>query len=153
MSVATASIFAFAFFSLIVLVSVPHESLRCRSCGCGRVHLHESRDRFGKAAPLGLTPVFVTMKTARVKCQQCGSKTWHQPAFAEGQRRITKCSERYLEAWLSRVTMPSVFDRVTLQSHFVKQCVRGQADSPLLEPSLSAAGRSWCRFLEQMRLV
>ena len=64
--------------SLLVLVSVPRESLRCRSCRscrCRRVHLHEHRNRCWKAAPLGLTPVLVTMKTPRVKCLSCGSKT------------------------------------------------------------------------------
>lgn len=90
---------------MFVLVSVPRDCLRCRSCGCRRVHLHEWRQRFWKAAPLGLTPVFVTMKTPRVKCLQCGGKTWHQPAFVEGQRRITKGFERGLEAWLSRLTI------------------------------------------------
>lgn len=91
--------------ALFVLVSVPRDCLRCRSCGCRRVHLQEWRQRFWKAAPLGLTPVFVTMKTPRVKCLQCGGKTWHQPAFVEGQRRITKGFERGLEAWLSRLTI------------------------------------------------
>ena len=91
--------------ALFVLVSVPRESLDCRKCGCGRVHLQESRQRFWKSAPLGTTPVFVTMKTPRVKCLRCDSKKWHQPTFAEGQRRVTKGFERCLEAWLSRVTI------------------------------------------------
>ena len=91
--------------ALFVVVSVPRDGLQCRSCGCRRVHLHEWRQRFWKAAPLGLTPVCVTMKTPRVKCLQCGAKTWHQPAFAEGQRRVTKGFQRCLEAWLSRVTI------------------------------------------------
>ena len=91
--------------ALFVLVSVPRESLRCRSCGCGRVHLHESRQRFWKGAPLGLTPVHVTMKTPRVKCLNCGSRTWHQPTFVEGQRQITKKFEECLEGWLSRLTI------------------------------------------------
>jgi transposase len=90
---------------LFVAVSVPRASLRCRGCGCGRVHVHEWRQRFWKAAPLGLTPVVVTMKTPRVKCLRCGSRTWHQPTFVEGQRRITKQFERCLEAWLSRLTI------------------------------------------------
>ena len=91
--------------ALYVLISVPRESLCCRNCGCSRVHLHESRQRFWKAAPLGLTPVFVTMKTPRVKCLSCGSRPWHQPAFAEGQRQITKKFERVIEVWLSRLTI------------------------------------------------
>jgi transposase len=91
--------------ALFVLVSVPRESLECRSCKSGRVHIHDWRQRFWKAAPLGLTPVFVTMKTPRVKCLQCGCKTWHQPTFVEGQRQITKHFEQCLEAWLSRLTI------------------------------------------------
>jgi transposase len=94
--------------SLFVLIAVPRESLRCRDCHCSRVHLHESRQRFWKAAPLGLTPVFITMKTPRVKCLQCGSRTWHQPTFAHGQRQITKKFEAFLEAWLSRLTIQDV---------------------------------------------
>ncbi|MFO1041057.1 MAG: ISL3 family transposase [Planctomycetaceae bacterium] len=96
--------------SVFVLISVPRESLRCRECGCSRVHLHDSRERFWKAPPLGLTPVFITMKTHRVKCLQCGSRTWHQPTFAHGQRQITKKFEAFLEAWLSRLTIQDVVE-------------------------------------------
>ena len=96
--------------SLFVLVSVPRESLRCRSCRCRRVHLHEHRNRCWKAARLGLTPVLVPMKTPRVKCLSCGSKTWHQPTFAEGQRQVTKEFEWCLEAWLSRLTIQDVVE-------------------------------------------
>ena len=96
--------------SLFVSVSVPRETLRCRSCRCRRVHLHEHRDRSWKAAPLGLTPVIVTMKTPRVKCLSCGCKTWHQPTFAEGQRQVTKEFKRCLEGWLSRLTIQDVVE-------------------------------------------
>lgn len=91
--------------ALYVLIGVPRESLCCRTCGCSRLHLHESRQRFWKAAPLGLMPVFVTMKSPRVKCLSCESKTWHQPTFATGQRQITKKFEEFLKAWLSRLTI------------------------------------------------
>ena len=90
---------------MFVLVSVPRESLRCRSCRCRNVHLHEHRMRSWKAAPLGLTPVIVMLKTPRVKYLSCGSKTWHQPTFAEGQRQVTKEFDRCLEGWLSRLTI------------------------------------------------
>lgn len=96
--------------ALFVLVAVPRESLRCRSCRSHDVHLHEHRQRFWKSAPLGLTPVVVTMKTPRVKCLSCGSKTWHQPAFAHGQRQITMEFERCLTAWLSRLTIQDVVE-------------------------------------------
>ncbi len=43
--------------ALFVAVSVRRESLQCRSCGCRRVHRHESRSRFWKGVPLGLTAV------------------------------------------------------------------------------------------------
>ena len=91
--------------SLFVAVSVARESLCCRSCHCRRVHLDGSRDRFWKGAPVGLSSVIVTMKTPRVKCLSCGSKTWHQPTFAEGQRQVTKAFEGYVESWLSRLTI------------------------------------------------
>jgi transposase len=96
--------------ALFVLVSVPRESLQCRKCRCRRFHLHEHRNRFWKSAPLGLTPVIVAMRTPRVKCLSCGSKTWHQPSFAEGQRQVTKEFERCLEAWLSRLTIQDVVE-------------------------------------------
>ena len=95
---------------LFVVVSVPRESLGCRKCRCRRVHVHESRQRFWRSAPLGLTPVFVTMKTPRVKCLECGSKTWHQPTFAHGQRQITKTFEAFVESWLSRLTIQDVVE-------------------------------------------
>ena len=96
--------------AVFVLVSVPRDSLRCRRCRCRRVHLHEHRQRYWKAAPLGLRPVTVTMKTPRVKCLSCGSKTWHQPTFAEGQRQVMKEFERCLEDWLSRLTIQDVVE-------------------------------------------
>ena len=96
--------------ALFVLVSAPRESLRCRGCGCRDVHLHEWRQRFWMSAPLGLTRVVVTMKTPRVKCLKCGSRTWHQPTFAEGQRQVTKSLESCLEAWLSRLTIQDVVE-------------------------------------------
>lgn len=96
--------------AVYVSLTVPRESLCCRSCGCARVHLHDSHQRFWRAAPLGLTPVFVTMKAPRVKCLQCGSRTWHQLTFAEGQRQITKKFEEFLEAWLSRLTIQDAVD-------------------------------------------
>jgi len=91
--------------AVYVLITVPRESLCCRKCGCSRVHLHDSCQRFWKGIPLGVTPVFVTMKTPRVKCLHCRSRTWHQPAFAQGQRQVTKKFEEFLEAWLSRLTI------------------------------------------------
>jgi transposase len=96
--------------AIYILVSVPRESLRCRKCRCSRVHLHDHQQRFWNSAPLGLTPVYVTMKSPRVKCLQCGSRTWHQPTFAEGQRRITKKFAAFVEAWLSRLTIQDVVE-------------------------------------------
>lgn len=96
--------------ALYVLITAPRESLCCRNCGCSRVHLHDSRQRFWKGSPLGLTPVFVTMKVPRVKCLHCGSRTWHQPTFAQGQRQITKSFETFLEGWLSRLTIQDVVE-------------------------------------------
>lgn len=96
--------------AVYVSISVPRESLSCRKCGCSRVHRHESRQRFWKGAPLGLTPVFVTMNTPKVKCLSCGSRTWHQPTFAHGQRQITKKFEQFLEDWLSRLTIQDVVE-------------------------------------------
>ena len=75
--------------AVFVLVSVPRDSLRCRSCRCRRVHLHEHRQRYWKAAPLGLRPVTVTMTTPRVKCLSCGSKTWSRRLASRGARSAT----------------------------------------------------------------
>ena len=69
-----------------VLVEAPREALRCRACGCSRVHVHDHAVRTWLAAPIGITPVEVVMHSPRVKCLSCGAKTWHQPLFANGQR-------------------------------------------------------------------
>ena len=90
---------------LYVQVAVPREKLACRACGCLRVQRQGGQRREWKAAPIGVTPVIITMDSPRVKCLECGAKTWHQPAFAEGQRHVTKTFERTVEAWLSRVTI------------------------------------------------
>ena len=47
----------------------------------------------------------ITMDSPKVKCLECGAKTWHQPTFVEGQRRVTKTFEKALEAWLSKLTI------------------------------------------------
>ena len=90
---------------LYVQVAVPREKLASRACGCLRVQRQGGQRREWKAAPIGVTPVVITMDSPRVKCLECGAKTWHQPAFAEGKRRVTKTFERTVEARLSRVTI------------------------------------------------
>ena len=93
-----------------VLIEAPREGLRCRSCGCSRVHVHEHVVRSWESAPLGLTPVDVVMNSPRVKCLDCGAKTWHQPTFANGQRRITKTFEAFIERQLTRLTIQDVVE-------------------------------------------
>ena len=91
--------------TIFVQVVVPRHALACRKCGCQRVHLDERARREWKSAPLGVTPVVITMESPKVKCLACGAKTWHQPTFVEGQRRVTKTFEKALEAWLSKLTI------------------------------------------------
>ena len=50
------------------------------------------------------------MRSPRVKCLDCGSKTWHQPTFANGQRRITKTFEDFIEQQLTRLTIQDVVE-------------------------------------------
>jgi transposase len=96
---------------LFVFVSVARDALCCRNCGCRRVHLDDGRRRLWKGVPLGLTPVFVAMQVPRVKCLQCGSKTWHQPRFANGQRQVTRKFEEYIESWLPNLTIRAAAER------------------------------------------
>jgi len=93
-----------------VLIEAPRNVLRCRSCGCSRVHVHDRAVRTWQAAPVGLVPVEVIMNSPRVKCLDCGAKTWHQPTFANGQRRITKTFEAFLEQQLTRMTIQDVVE-------------------------------------------
>ena len=93
-----------------VLVEAPREALRCRASGCSRVHVHDRAVRTWVAAPMGLVPVEIVMRSPRVKCLDCGSKTWHQPSFANGQRRITKSFEAFIERQLTRLTIQDVVE-------------------------------------------
>jgi transposase len=93
-----------------VLIEAPRAGLRCRSCGCSRVHVHDHAVRSWESAPLGLVPVDIVMDSPRVKCLDCGAKTWHQPTFVNGQRRITKSFERFIEQWLSRLTIQDIVE-------------------------------------------
>lgn len=93
-----------------VLVEAPRELLRCRACGCSRVHVHERVTRTWQSAPIGLTRVEIVMSSPRVKCLNCQAKTWHQPAFASGQRRITKSFELFIEQQLTRLTIQDVVE-------------------------------------------
>ena len=91
--------------SIRVQVAAPREALSCGQCGCRRVHVHERARREWKSAPIGTTPVVITMDSPKVKCLRCFSKTWHQPTFANGQRRVTKTFEKTLQTWLSKLTL------------------------------------------------
>ena len=91
-----------------VLIEAPRHALRCRACGCSRVHVHERAVRSWESAPIGLVPVDVVMDSPRVKCLGCGAKTWHQPTFANGQRRITKTFEVFIERQMTRFTIQEV---------------------------------------------
>jgi transposase len=104
-----------------VLIEAPREGLRCRACGCARVHVHERAVRSWESAPLGLTPVDIVMRSPRVKCLGCGSKTWHQPTFANGQRRITKTFEAFIERQLTRLTIQDVVEMYGLSWNTVSE--------------------------------
>jgi transposase len=104
-----------------VLIEAPREGLRCRSCGCSRVHVHEHVVRSWESAPLGLTPVDIVMRSPRVKCLDCGAKTWHQPTFANGQRRITKTFEDFIERQLTRLTIQDVVEMYGLSWNTVSE--------------------------------
>ena len=93
-----------------VLIEAPREGLACRECGCSRVHIHEHAVRTWVSAPIGLVPVEVVMNSPRVKCLECGAKTWHQPTFATGQRRITKTFEAFIEQQLTRLTIQDIVE-------------------------------------------
>ena len=107
--------------TLYVQVVVPRESLACRKCGCQRVHVDERARREWKSAPLGVTPVVITMDSPKVKCLKCGAKTWHQPTFASGQRRVTKTFEESLEAWLSKLTIQDAAEMFGVAWHTVSE--------------------------------
>ena len=93
-----------------VLVEPPSESLRCRSCRSRRVHVHERKLRSWKDTPFARKPVKILMHAPRVRCLNCGAKTWYQPKFARGQKRYTKNFESYVCGWLSRVTIQDVVE-------------------------------------------
>lgn len=90
---------------ILVLVEPPRDSLRCRTCRSGEVHVHERKLRTWKDAPFGGQPVKILMQAPRVRCCRCGAKTWHQPKFAEGQQRHTKHLAAEVGRWLSRITI------------------------------------------------
>jgi transposase len=85
------------------------------------VHVHEHVVRSWESAPLGLTPVDVVMDSPRVKCLECGAKTWHQPTFANGQRRITKTFEAFIERQLTRLTIQDVVEMYGLSWNTVSE--------------------------------
>ena len=107
--------------TIYVQVVVPREALACRKCGCQRVHIDERARREWKSAPLGVTPVVITMDSPKVKCLECGAKTWHQPTFVEGQGRVTKAFQKSLEAWLSKLTIQDAAEMFGVAWHTVSE--------------------------------
>ena len=93
-----------------VLVEPPRESLQCRACRSRRVHVHERKLRSWKDTPFAGKPVQIMMHSPRVRCLNCGVKTWHQPKFASGQKRYTLNFEKSVCGWLSRVTIQDVVE-------------------------------------------
>jgi len=93
-----------------VLVEPPRESLCCRACRSRRVHVHERKLRSWKDTPFAGKPVWIVMQSPRVRCLNCGAKTWHQPKFARGQKRYTKNFESHVCRCLSRVTIQDVVE-------------------------------------------
>jgi transposase len=83
--------------------------------------VHDRAVRSWEAAPLGLTPVDIVMRSPRVKCLGCGAKTWHQPTFANGQRRITKTFEAFIERQLTRLTIQDVVEMSGLSWNTVSE--------------------------------
>ena len=75
------------------------------SAGLSGCLLMNERGGSGSRLRWGGTPVVITMDSPKVKCLECGAKTWHQPTFASGQRRVTKAFQKSLEAWLSKLTI------------------------------------------------
>ena len=123
-----------------VLIEAPRESLRCRSCGSSRVPVHQHAVRSWESAPLVLTPVDIVMNSPRVKCLNCGAKTWHQPTFANEQRRITKTFEAFIERQLTRLTIQDVVEMYGLSWNTV--CDIDQARlKKLARPKLSGLKR------------
>jgi transposase len=123
-----------------VLVEAPRELLRCRACGCSRVHMHERATRTWHSAPIGLTQVEIVMSSPRVKCLNCQAKTWHQPAFASGQRRITKSFELFIEQQLTRLTIQDVVETYGLSWNTVCEIDIARLKK-LARPKLSALQR------------
>ena len=123
-----------------VLVEAPRELLRCRACGCSRVHMHERATRTWHSAPIGLTRVEIVMSSPRVKCLNCQAQTWHQPAFASGQRRITKSFELFIEQQLTRLTIQDVVETYGLSWNTVCEIDIARLKK-LARPKLSALQR------------
>ena len=117
-----------------VQVAAPREALSCGQCGCQRVHVHERSRREWKSAPWGTTPVVITMDSPKVKCLRCHSKTWHQPTFANGQRRVTKTFEKTLQTWLSKLTLQDAATMFGVAWHTVSEV-------DLREPATPVRGR------------
>ena len=80
------------------------------SAAAARVHVHERKLRSWKDTPFAGKPVWIVMQSPRVRCLNCGAKTWHQPKFARGQKRYTKNFESHVCRCLSRVTIQDVVE-------------------------------------------
>ena len=66
-----------------VLIKPPRDTAAVSVCGSARVRVHDRAVR---------------------------AKTWHQPTFVNGQRRITKTFEASIEQWLSRLTIQDIVE-------------------------------------------
>ncbi len=107
--------------TLRVQVVVPREALSCRQCGCQKVHIDQRARQEWKSAPWGVMPVVITMDSPKVKCLRCQAKTWHQPTFASGQRRVTKTFDAAMETWLSKLTIQDAAEMFGVAWHTVSE--------------------------------
>lgn len=80
---------------VIFTVRQEADTLRCSSCGSGRVVRRGVYTRRFRSLPIGGRPVQVVLDVPRVGCLDCGAVRQVPVRFAHGRRSYTKAFERH----------------------------------------------------------
>ena len=105
---------------VIVTVRQETDTLRCSSCGSGRVVRRGVYPRRFRSLPIGGRPVQVALDVPRVGCLDCGAVRQVPVRFADERRSYTKAFERHALDLSRHMTIQNVARHLQVSWDVVK---------------------------------
>ena len=126
---------------MIFVVRQEDWTLRCRSCGSGRVIRSGQFVRQFKTLPIGPHPVRIRLAIPRVECRDCGTIRQVKVAFADERRSYTHALERYAVDLCRAMTIADVAVHLGLSWDIVKDIHKRYLGRRFAKPKLKKLRR------------